>query len=40
MEILPNNWLILITSGKRLESPMALLLKNITTMDLYNTLIS
>ena len=27
MEILPNNWFILITSGKRLEGPMALLLE-------------
>jgi len=27
MEILPNNWFILITNGKRLEDPMALLLE-------------
>jgi hypothetical protein len=27
MEILQNNWFILITSGKRLEGPMALLLE-------------
>lgn len=25
MEILPNNWFILITNGKRLEDSMALL---------------
>lgn len=27
MEILPNNWFIPITHGKRLEEPMALLLE-------------